>query len=432
MKINAQYSAVILLLLFTIQVNSQESLTLQAAIDIALQNNFDIAIAKTQAEIAARNNTVGNAGMLPRVQATLSDNYSINNLNQVFTNGTEIDRNNVTGNNLNAGVSLGWTLFDGMKMFATKSKLKRLEEIGTIQLKQEIENTIASVMNAYYGLAQATQQADFIKENIRITEERVKLSDSKFKVGLSSKVDLLQAQVDLNEQKSNLLNQLKITDQLKASLNLLLARDAAFDFNIADSIPSVTTVPQADITTSPDMQRAGKLADIARLEKKEAFAQFLPVLTGTAGYSYNRANSTAGFSLFNQTYGFNGGFSLNIPLFNGLNNLRQYKVAAIQLQNAQFNLQRTKFEQQTAYYRAMKEWNYATEWLKMEEENIALANENATIALERFRLSQSTSIELREAQLSYVAAKTRLLNARLVAKNAETELLRLQGKLVSN
>jgi outer membrane protein len=132
----------------------------------------------------------------------------------------------------------------------------------------------------------------------------------------------------------------------------------------------------------------------------------------------------------NQTNGLNTGFSLSIPLFNGLNSIRQNKVAAIQLLSSQFNLEKVRFQVRASQYKATKDFALAMQQLKLEEENIALAREHSTIALERFRLAQSTAIELREAQISFVNAQTRLVNARYAAKLADTELLRLRGELV--
>jgi len=419
-----------LLMLSSTNLCAQETLTVEQAIELALKNNYDIQIAKNDADIASRNNSVGNAGMLPKVNATVADNYTLNNLNQKFTNGTEINKNNVTGNNLNAGVALNWTLFDGLKMFATKGKLKRLEQIGELQFKDEMQTVVANVMNAYYDVVRAQQQVKAIEEAIKISEERVKLADMKFQVGTSSKVDLLQAKVDLNEQKSNLLSQKKIIEQRKGDLNNLLARNIETDFSVSDSIPFAEPKLSTDLDKNFQLQTAMKNVEVAKFEKKEAFSQFLPNLNGNVGYSYNRSNSTAGFSLFNQTYGLNAGFSLNIPLFNGLNTIRQNKIASIQILSSQFNLEKARFQTKLNYYKALKDFANAKEQLKLEQENIQLADENQKIALERFRLTQSTAIELREAQISFVNAQTRLVNARYAAKVAETELLRLQGELV--
>jgi outer membrane protein len=425
-------SLLTLLLFFAGTLSAQETLTVEQAIEIVLKNNYDIQLAKNEAEIAARNNSVGNAGMLPRINGTLSDNFTLNNLNQAFSNGNEINTNNVTGNNLSAGVALNWTLFDGLRMFAAKGRLKRLEQIGALALKDEMQTVVANTMTAYYDVVRAQQQMKAIDEAIGILEERVKLAEARYQVGTAGKSDWLQARVDLNEQKSNRLMQRKLIEQRKADLNNLLARNAETEFTVTDSIPLLQTENVAADVESKNLQLliAAKNVEAARFAKKEAFAQYLPTLVGNLGYNYSRANNSAGFFLVNQTNGLNTGFSLSIPLFNGLNTIRQNKVAAIQLLSSQFNLEKVRFQVRASQYKATKDFALSMQQLKLEEENIALAREHSTIALERFRLAQSTAIELREAQISFVNAQTRLVNARYAAKLADTELLRLRGELV--
>lgn len=429
-RLKVLFTGVGLVCMFAIY--AQEVLTVEQAVEIALKNNYDIQLAKNEAEIAARNNTVGNAGMLPTVGATVSDNFTLNNLNQKFTNGTEINRNNVTGNGINAGVALNWTLFDGLRMFATKGRLKRLAEIGELNFKDELQTTVANVMLAYYDVVRAKQQLKALQDAISLSEERVKLADMRFQVGTSGKTDLLQAKVDLNAQKSSAMTQQRIIEQRKGDLNTILARNPETNFEVTDSIPVTKEAPgAADVDTKNFLvQAASKNVEAFRFAKKEAFAGYLPFLSGTVGYGYSRSQSTAGFSLFNQSYGLNAGFTLSIPLFNGLNTIRQNKIATLQVQSAQFNLERTRFQVKLGYYRALKDFQNAKQILDLEEDNILLAEENIKIAAERFRLAQSTSIEYREAQLSYIEALTRLVNARYTAKAAETELLRLRGELV--
>lgn len=423
---------IILLVLCGVVSMAQGVLTPEQAIEIALKNNYDILLAKNDAEIAARNNTPGNAGMLPRVDAYVTDNFTLNNLNQKLTTGTEIKRNNADGNTVGASVALNWTLFDGLRMFATKGRLNKLEEIGELQYKDQIQTAVADVLNSYYGIVGAKQQLVAIQEAISISEERVKLADMKFQVGTAGKTDLLQAKVDLNAQKSNAINQRKVIAQRKAALNAILSRPAETDFDVLDTIPFNSNLGlTADLDSKNfQLQAAMKNVDVAKYQKKEAFSFLLPDLTGTVGYGYTRAQNSAGFSLFNQSYGLNAGFTLHIPLFNGLNTLREVKIASINIQNSQFNLERARFQVKLSYYNALRDYQDAKEILVLEEENIQLADENQKIALERFRLGQSTAIELREAQISYVEAKTRLVNARYGAKIAENELLRLQGELV--
>ena len=59
--------AILITLLHSSFAYAQELLTLDMAIERALQHNFDIQIARTDAKQAEVNNTAGNAGMLPNL-----------------------------------------------------------------------------------------------------------------------------------------------------------------------------------------------------------------------------------------------------------------------------------------------------------------------------------------------------------------------------
>jgi outer membrane protein TolC len=127
--------------------------------------------------------------------------------------------------------------------------------------------------------------------------------------------------------------------------------------------------------------------------------------------------------------GFNYGFSINIPIFNGLNQRRLVQQSRITLLQQEILYDQQKADVNVALINAFTDYDNARKVLLVEEENILLARENVTIALEVFRRGASTFVELRTAQQSLADAYTRLINARYLAKAAETELLRLTGSL---
>src|SRR5690349_3255471 len=129
------YRILIILLLCIGKTNAQEVLTIEEAMKIALENNFEIKIAKNNSKISETNVTVGNAGMLPTATASITDNNSITNSSQTRQDGTTTALDNAKNNSLNYGVSLGWTVFDGMKMFARLDQLKELQKLGDAELK---------------------------------------------------------------------------------------------------------------------------------------------------------------------------------------------------------------------------------------------------------------------------------------------------------
>ena len=123
------FQYIILFFLMQWSANAQ-TLTLEQAIQLALKNNYDIKIAKNNLKIDERNNTIGNAGMLPIVNANINNNNTLNTINLTQANGEERELEGVRNLNLNYGVGLDWTIFDGFRMFARKEQLKTLEEQG--------------------------------------------------------------------------------------------------------------------------------------------------------------------------------------------------------------------------------------------------------------------------------------------------------------
>jgi len=216
--------------------NAQELLTLENAVKIALENNYEIKIADNNLKIDKTNVAIGNAGMLPSISATASDNKSIQNTSQTRSDGSTVNLKNAENNNLNYGVGLDWTLFDGLKMFAQYDQLKELQKMGDAQLKKTIINTISNVNSVYYNLIQEQQKLSDLDSTIVISKKRVEFTKNRYTIGKSSKLDVLNAQVDLNTDLGNLLKEKQIYYNEKTLLNKILARDLKSDFIVSKGI----------------------------------------------------------------------------------------------------------------------------------------------------------------------------------------------------
>ena len=138
-------------------VYSQEKLSLDDAIKIALKNNYSISISRKDAQIAANNATYGNAGAYPLIQGVLGENYQNNSIHQQYSTGAEVIRPNVKSNTTTAGLQMTWTIFQGFKMYATYDRLKELEKIGDDNLRMMVENNVAQIINGYFDIVQQYQ-----------------------------------------------------------------------------------------------------------------------------------------------------------------------------------------------------------------------------------------------------------------------------------
>jgi outer membrane protein len=430
------YNLVIIFLCFVFTSNAQtSSLTIEQAVELALKNNYDILISKNQSQQATNNNTLGNAGMLPKVDLNASGNLANNATKQEFSSGLVVDKNGVQSKNITTGAYLTWTVFDGLKMFATHDRLEVLQAMGELNVKIQIENTIVQVISAYYGIAMQKQVISGLKENIAVSEERLKIAQKKYDVGTSPKTDVLQAKVDLNALQSTLMRQNTLLSDAKGDLNQLLVQPVEQDIDVKDSIPLMNQYKYEDLknlvlTNNSGLLFAQKDIDVSNYMIKEGRSAYYPKLNLNANYIFTRAQNQAGFTLLNQNLGLNLGFTANWTIFNGFTGRNNLKNLQLNLENSKLEYESVKTLTQLGLVKSFKKYQDDLSILQLEEENNKLAKENLTIALERFRLGASTSIELKEAQRSYEESIDRLSDARFNTKISETQLLKLSGGII--
>ncbi len=427
------------LLFITLTSSAQKVLTIEEAIATALQNNYAIQLSKNDSAIAALDYSFRNAAFLPRINGSFGGTYNNNNQRQKFADGTERKLNDIKSNNYNAGLQMNWVVFDGLKMFATRDKLEEFVKLGELGIKQQIVNTIASVITNYYAIVRQKQQLKAINDQIQLSAERVKLAQYKLDIVVGAKPDVLQSKVDLNAQKAAYLSQETIMSQLREQLNQLINIEPESKYLVSDTILINMNVSLGDIQESlennnPDLLMAQKNIDIARLVLKERKADRFPTVSLNSGYTFNRTNNKATVNpfqpLFSRNFGRNLGFTIAVPILNNFTTKRLIKQSAIDIQYQQLFFENQKSILNLNVINAYKDYELQKRALALEEENIVLANENVAIVFEVYKLNSTTLIQLKEAQKSLEDAQTRLINARYNTKLAETELLRLKGEII--
>lgn len=428
-----QILAGILLLSGTV-ATAQQRLTLSDAIAKALEHNFDIRIAKTALQQAERNNTLGNAGFSPNVNATAGVTTGSANTRIEFADGRVQEVANAASVGYNGAVSLGWTLFDGGRMFLNKKLLNTQEAVAGAQLKERVQAIVSQTVQAYAAAVFQKQQGIAIDTALVLAKTRMILSQVKYETGASAKVDFLQARVDYNTRQSDSLTLESQHISSLAMLNALMGEEADKLYVLDEELQMNTALQPADKDRlkdlSPSLQIARQNAEASELSAKIAKTVMLPTLSVNGAYSYSRTQSQAGFALFNQSYGPTGGANLSMPLFQGGNLRRQAKVASLQAMRMQLTYDWQNTELSRQYRTAWGNYEMALAAYKLEQENIGYAKENLDIQKARFRVGIANTLETREAENSYVQALQRLFTAAYNLKVSETRVLELEGNLV--
>jgi outer membrane protein len=152
----------------------------------------------------------------------------------------------------------------------------------------------------------------------------------------------------------------------------------------------------------------------------------------TAGYNYNLAESNSGFLRSNEAVGWTYGANLRFNLFDGFSLRRDYRNAGLAISGAGLQYDEVKAAVEADLARARDEYGNAMQMLGLERDNLETARQTLDMAMERLRLGSITALDLRAVQEKFVAAETRLTEARYEAKRAETQLLLLAGRLTPN
>lgn len=429
------FQSFILMLLCVGTGNAQEVLTLESAVKIALENNYEIKIATNNLTIQKTNVAIGNAGMLPTVTANVVDNNSIQNSSQTRQDGTETELDNAKNNSLTYGVGLDWTIFDGMRMFARMDQLKELQKLGEAQLKLTVITRISDVNAAYYDLVQQQQQLAALDTTIVISNQRLTLAQNRFTIGKASKLEVLNAQVDLNTDQVALLRQKELYANSKILLNQLLARDVATDFKVIDvlKVDSLLLLPELKALAekqNPQLEAQIINKRVAELELKQIKAARYPTVRVNTSYNFSESQSSLGFVAESQSRGLNYGFSASLNLFDGFAQNRNEKIAKIQIENSKLNIDQQNLALNSQLATSYQTYLTNLELIALEEKNESIAKQNLNITLDKFRIGTITTLEFRTAQLNYVNAKVRYSNAQFQGKLSEIALRELAGNLI--
>jgi len=415
-------------------LKAQSILTLEEAVRIALENNYDVRIAANNLTVDRNNVTYGNAGFLPAVGADFSNNNNIEDTRQNRSDGTVREGNGVKSSGTNYGVGLNWTVFNGFKMFARYDQLKELRTLGEENLRLAMLNKVADVVNLYYDLVQQQRQQAAYDTIITISRSRVNIAQSRFEIGKSSRLEVLNAQVDFNTDTTNLIRQRTLYYNTRIQLNEQLARDVNTEFRVVDTIDIDNALVLNDLSTqaaqqNPALQVALINKRIAELDLRQVRADRYPVIGLNAGYNFANSRSALGFATTSRGRGFEYGVTASVNIFNGFNQRRLENNAKISIDNAQLVYERTNLNVQSQLATAYQTYVTSLALMNIEKSNQAIAARNLEITLDKFKLGSIATVEFRAAQVNYINATTRYTTAQYEAKLAEVFLKELSGTL---
>lgn len=421
----------------TAALGQQQMLSSSDAVSITLENNLGIRISANQRSIDANNAGVLNSGYLPTVSAAGGGSIDRQNSVGQLANGDTRSADGAETRRYNASVSLNYVLFDGLGRMYDYKRFQEISNQSELEVRQTIEVTLLQLFSVYYEVARLEESTGNLTQALRISRDRLKRARYQFEFGQNTRLDVLNAEVDINTDSVNLLNTEQQLRNTKRDLNLILNRDLAVSFQADTTVQFLPELQMENILDEAKRNNvrlllAEKDILISQFNWKSSKSSFLPTigLTGTYGWNELNNNSPLSFLLQNTSSGVTGSVNLSWSLFDGGRSINAVRNAKIGYENQQLLKKQTELEVDRDLQNAWGNYKNARYILEVQDKNLQTNRNNFERSRERYQLGQITSIEFRQAQLNLLNAQQVRSQAKFNAKLAELEVLQVSGQLL--
>ena len=418
-------------------IAAQKLVSVSEAIELALENNYGIKIISNNKEIAKNNAGVLNSGYLPTVTSSSGATFNRDNLEAEFSNGESTALNGAKSSRYNASINLNYTLFDGLGRYYDYKRLKETYKLSELQARETIENTIAQLYVIYYNVAKVTENVTVLEKTLTISKDRITRANYQFEYGQGTMLNVLNAQVDINNDSINLINAKQLLVNTKRDLNVVLGNVISSEFRVDTTIDFKLNIDQNDLankvkSNNVNLLQLDKNIMINTFIVKANKSGYLPSLGLTGSYGWNKGNNNAAsFVAVSTNTGLSGGLSLSWNLFDGGATATRVSNAKIELENRSLEKESMLIDIERNFNNAWDDYQNKLTIFQVQENNIITSTNNFNRTQEKYKLGQANSIEFRQAQLNLINSELNRNQAKYAAKIAELTVLQLSGELLN-
>jgi outer membrane protein len=424
-------------LLFAVSMPAQDTLSLDRALALALANEHGIRIARNEAAVADAFATPGNAGLLPRLDASGRAQYSNQYSRLDFVEGIpDVERSGVESTLLSGQLGLGYTLFSGMGNIAAYDRALINAQLADLGTRAQVEGTLTQVIALYYALAALDEDVGITQRILEISADRHARQEGRAALGGAGRLDVLNALVDLRADSTTHILAVQRRVRTTRDLNVLLGRRPGDPVLVnrrtgyAEGLSEEQLVSEALLG---NVQLASAVAQVRAAEVDQRIARSLrwPRLDLNANYGISDQRNEVGIVLQTYNQGYTGALALSLPLFDGGRINTQVEVAKLRAQNAMIVEEQARLQVERDVRNAFTTWQAQRRVLRIQEDAVGTARLNFERTSELFQQGQLTGLQFRQAQLDLADAERRAVIAGFDTKVAELELLRASGGLLT-
>lgn len=418
--------------LFSQKASGQEKaqlFTLKQSIDLAIERNIELQVAREQITVAREQKKEARTGFLPK----LSAEYGYRRPSETSSEAGGITIPQADQNQYRFTGTFEQPLFTGFATLSNYELAKLGLDVAAIQLVRTRLDIVIQVTEAYLGILQAKKLREVDEQSVRQLKEGVRVAENFYRVGISPKIDVLDAETRLGEAEVQLIRSTNNLRVAEARFNTILRQPINTRVEVEDILTPAAydktyeASQETAMKNRPELLEAEKNVNRAEMEITLAKSDYYPTVSFLANYFRRGDDPTVDGSEFVDRESWDVIAVANWTFFEWGKTRYATNQRRAQLRQAKETLEQVidsvSLEVKTAFLTLQA----AGEAIRVAEKSVESAEENFRISTERYREQVATATEVLDAQTRLTQAKTNYTNALVASRLARARLVRAMG-----
>jgi outer membrane protein len=418
------------IILLSVTGYGQKLLTLEEAVNIALQRNTQLqksvnSIDSYQSNVkAAYGNLLPSLGVQGNWQWTRSETKGgfLPLPNGGFLPLPDLKVISET-RSYNVGAGTNWTLFDGLSNLATVSQSKNNLESAQLSLSRLKQTIVYQTISNYYDVINAGELLKVKEEDVKWNQQNFETINERNKLGAVTLADVYAQQVKVGNAELAVIQAKNSLETAKSNLLYYLGLDVLDTYKFSDSLSetdksnigkhidvnyqNLSDLVSKSLNSRYDYQSAKLTLESAQNGITIARGGYFPVLTNNNSFYTYSDNVNTLFQNKNYTVG----LTLNIPIFSGFSTDNRLQIAQVGAMNSKADLSDLERDIKRNIQKTYLDLQAAEKSLDVSKGNVIAAEESRRIQQEKYALGSSTLLDVLVANSDYLTAETNLINA---------------------
>ncbi len=415
-------------LLIPVLSSAQEAeLTLEEAIKIALENNYQLKQAENNRGLANTQVRSAQADFLPNLNASVSGNRNVGR--QFIQEDLSFDDRTTYG--LSGSINTNITVFNGFSNIANLRRSQADLASEEAQLQRLRENIMFDTASRYLQVVLNEELLMIAEATLEASESQLEQVRAQVEVGARPTVDLYNQESVVAGDELTVIQRENALEVSQAQLIRIMQQESIT--RVVTQMPSTDELDlmPVDLNLNDLIQAAMESRSDYRAQEHNiesniqnhriARAQFLPSVTASAGFSGRYSDqfidpatgerSPFTDQFFDQNITRNIGFNIQIPIFTRLSTHTQVQSAEVQLRNSQLQLENVRFQISEEVRQAYNDYLSIAKELESTEKALIAAERAFETEQQRYEVGSSTLIELNLANATYIQAQSNRIQA---------------------